>query len=211
MRLSLIGMSGSGKSTWSVKLAAAGFRRFCCDERIADMLSAELQKSGMPALSLGEWMGFPDEDDYEIRESRYLTCEMAVMGDILDQMETNRGKTDMVVDTTGSAIYTGKNILARLRRCTTVVYLSTPSERKTQMLDAYLANQRPVVWNGMFEKSPDESRDHAMARCYPGLLHARERLYRRIAHVTIDHDTRNRPDFGLKDLLAMAGSPERRP
>jgi dephospho-CoA kinase len=32
-RLSLIGMSGSGKSSWSMKLSEIEFKRFCCDQK----------------------------------------------------------------------------------------------------------------------------------------------------------------------------------
>jgi len=35
MKLSLIAMSGSGKSYWSAKLAKRGFRHFDCDQMIA--------------------------------------------------------------------------------------------------------------------------------------------------------------------------------
>ena len=83
MRLSLIGMSGSGKSHWSIRLAELGFRRFCCDEMIARRLSAELHKADGRAMDLGEWMGFPYEPNYKKREARYLVYEIEALHEIL--------------------------------------------------------------------------------------------------------------------------------
>ncbi len=83
MRLSLIGMSGSGKSHWSMRLAEIGFHRFCCDEMIARNLSAELTRADGTVMALGEWMGFPYEPHYKEREARYLTYEVRVLDEIL--------------------------------------------------------------------------------------------------------------------------------
>jgi hypothetical protein len=44
LRLALIGMSGSGKSYWSAKLAQQGFGHFCCDAMIAAKLAPDLIK-----------------------------------------------------------------------------------------------------------------------------------------------------------------------
>ena len=207
MNLSLIGMSGSGKSTWSVKLAGAGFRRYCDDDRIARKLASELERPGEHPMELGEWMGFPDEDHYAVRESRYLDCEIAVMAEILQILENSEAQMDIVIDTTGSAIYTGEAMLQRLRRCSTIVHLSTPPEVQEKMLKAYLANQRPLLWQGLFKKDPEETRNHAMARCYRLLLKTRERLYRKYADVTLDYFIRNRPGFGLNAFLNCVAGP----
>jgi dephospho-CoA kinase len=59
MRLSLIGMAGTGKSYWSEKLAECGFVRFCCDDRIAERLTFQLKKPLSSKADMGEWMGFP--------------------------------------------------------------------------------------------------------------------------------------------------------
>ena len=142
MHLSLIGMSGSGKSHWSEKLAELGFRRFCCDDLIADKLAAELGRSDGTAMNLGEWMGFPYETRYRERESKYLSCEIAVLGEILDYLSVINSEEKVVVDTTGSVIYAGENILKRLSSTTTVVHLPTPPEVKERMLQVYVNQAR---------------------------------------------------------------------
>lgn len=207
MRLSLIGMSGSGKSYWSMKLAEQGFRRFCCDDLITAELAPELRKPDGTVMSLGEWMGFPYESCYEEREDKYLACEIEVLRRILEYLEHPESipDEDLVIDTTGSVIYTGENIIAGLRRHTTVVQIATPPEVQEQMLKAYVVNQRPVLWRGFFSIQPDKTNEEALAYCYPGLLAARERLYERYSHVTIDYYQTNEPGFGVHDLLELIG------
>lgn len=205
MRLSLIGMSGSGKSYWASRLAERGFKRFCCDELIKLKLASELMGPDGTIMTLGEWMGFPYEPQYGVREAKYLACEIEVLREIFECLEgfdSSYGE-DLVVDTTGSVIYTGEDILAALRQNTTVVRMATPPEVQERMLRAYIANQRPVLWRGFFAKDPDKTNEEALARCYPKLLAARERLYERYSDVTIDYYRANESSFGASDLLRL--------
>ncbi len=203
MRISLIGMSGSGKSTWSLKLSELGFKRFCCDDLITKKLASQLMRPDETYMDLGEWMGFPYDSQYKERESTYLACEIQVVTEIIEYLESreNDPGENVAVDTTGSAIYTGEEILTRLRRSTTIVLLSTPPEVQDLMLKAYTANHRPVLWRDMFSEEPNETNEEALARCYPKLLVTRECLYERYADVTIDYYTRNQDGFGVSDFL----------
>ena len=201
MHLSLIGMSGSGKSHWSRRLAKLGFLRLCCDDLIADKLAAELTRSDGTVMDLGEWMGFPYEPQYRERESKYLACEIAVIRGVLDYLSGSNPEEKVVVDTTGSVIYTGEDILGKLRSTTTVVHLATPPEIKEKMLEAYVAEPRPVLWRDIFSKEQGESNEEALTRCYSLLLLSRESLYGQHAHVTIDYYVRRRKGFGAKDFL----------
>jgi shikimate kinase len=201
MNLSLIGMSGSGKSHWSIELAELGFLRFCCDELIADKLAPELIRSDGTALDLGEWMGFPYEPRFKERESRYLAYEIEVIREILSYLSVSNSEQKVVVDTTGSVIYTGKDMLERLKSSSTVVHLATPPEVKERMLRVYLDQPRPVLWRDVFSKKHGETNEEALARCYPRLLFSRQRLYEQYADVTIDYYVRNQKGFGAKDFL----------
>jgi shikimate kinase len=209
MRLSLIGMSGSGKSSWSIKLSELGFKRFCCDDMITEKLAGDLARPDGTLMQLGEWMGFPYEPDYERRESKYLACEINVLTSIIESIEKDEipAEQNIVIDTTGSAVYAGEALLKRLCRCTTVVHLETPSEAQEQMLRSYLKNKRPVLWRGLFEKKPEETNETALARCYALLLDSRERLYERVANVTIDYYTLNQDGFKVSDFLAKSTPP----
>jgi shikimate kinase len=208
VRLALIGMSGSGKSYWSAKLAERGFHHFCCDAMIAIGLAPELIGPDERRITMGEWMGFPYQPQYAVREARYLAHEVAVVREILDCIEREAGdcESDIVVDTTGSVIYTGDALLSRLRELTTVVHMATPPEVQERMLELYLANMRPVLWQRMFDQRPGEAAEAALARCYPRLLSTRERQYEQLADVAVGYAERNREGFGVGDLLEIIGA-----
>ena len=203
MRLSLIGMAGSGKSYWSTRLFEHGFRRFCCDDLIAAKLDPELTRPDGSTMELGQWMGFPYEPHYRERESKYLACEIEVLTEILDYLESRNSDPEekIVVDTTGSVIYTGKRILRKLCQYTTVIYLSIPPEVREQLLKAYISSPHPMLWRDVFSKEPDETEQEALARCYPRLVAARERSYEHYANMTIDYCIRSEEGFGVNDLL----------
>ena len=203
MRLSLIGMAGSGKSYWSRKLSGQGFTRFCCDDMIADKLALELKRPDGKTLKVTEWMGFPYEPYYAERESRYLTCEIEVMSAILGYLEhpNNIGEQNIVIDTTGSVIYTGHEILIDLKRLSTVVHFETPPEVQDQLLKEYILEPHPMLWQNTFTKKPHESKRQALIRCYPSLFSSRQQLYERYAEVTLDYFALRNKDFGIDDFL----------
>jgi shikimate kinase len=204
MRLSLIGMAGTGKSYWSGKLAESGFRRFCCDDMIAAKLASELRKTGGSKADMGKWMGFPYEPRYKERELQYLAYEEEVLMKILSSVEQvdYSSQEDIVIDTTGSVIYTGEAVLKKLPAVTTVVHLITPPDVRQTMLKDYLSNPGPVLWQGMYSQEPSETREEALARSYSRLLAARESLYQQYAHVSVDYHRRVDDSFGVDDFLA---------
>jgi len=211
MRISLVGMSGSGKSHWSSRLVAEGFCHFCCDDMIADRLSEELRGPDGTPMDVAEWMGFPYDERYAERELKYLECEIQVLRDIFQWMSRHGREPDekVVVDTTGSVIYAGEAILSALRKETTVVHLQTPPEVRRLMLDNYIRRPRPVLWRGMFQKEPGEGDESALARCYPQLLVHRERLYERFAHLTVSYSIHREGGQGVGDFLRMVCTVEK--
>jgi len=208
MRIALIGMSGSGKSHWSVKLSRSGFRRFCCDELITARLSSELRRKDGTLMELGAWMGFPFDPGYEAREATYLSCEVDVLAEILDRLETHsdaEARENTVIDTTGSVIYTGEVLLKRLKSLTTLVHFTSPLPARENMLESYMAKPRPVLWRGLFSRNAGESDRDALRRCYEILLNTRELLYHELADIDLDYAARRSPDFAVSDLLELAG------
>ena len=203
MRLSLIGMAGAGKSYWSMKLAAQGFRRFGCDELITEKLADELFGSDGRPIETGKWMGFPYERQYKKHESKYLTYEKQVLCEIIEYLQNpqNDRAEQIVVDTTGSVIYTGSEMMEKLRQNTIVVFLSTPPDVQKQLLNAYINNPHPMVWRDIFQQKANETGRKALARCYPGLFSERERLYIRYSDVTIDYYCHRKDGFRVNDFL----------
>ena len=123
MRLSLIGMSGAGKSYWSGRMEDLGYQRFGCDELIADRLGPALKRKGNATMDLAEWMGWTDSEGYSEAQALYLKLERDVIALICDELEkTVEKNTPVVVDTTGSLIYLEKKLLndwgggARIKR-----------------------------------------------------------------------------------------------
>lgn len=175
-------MSGAGKSYWTRKLAASGFRAISVDDRIEGKLAPELNAGGYRGIGgVAEWMGWPDQPAYREREQKYLTSEIESMREALDEIERSADE-GIVLDTTGSVIYTGDEICRRLQQLTTVVYLAaSPAEEET-LIARYLSDPKPVLWGGEFSQRPGESAKDAVARCYPQLIAYRKQLYERYAH-----------------------------
>ena len=73
--------------------------------------------------------GWPDSATYAQREADYLSAEIAALDEVLSELEQDPAR-ELVLDTTGSVIYTGNNILMRLRRQMTVVYLAASQQEQ---------------------------------------------------------------------------------
>ena len=89
MRITLIGMSGCGKTYWSKAFARQGFKLLCCDDLISEKLRSVLTRPDGSVLDLGHWMGFPYESRYENRERKYLELETAVLQEILTDLKNS--------------------------------------------------------------------------------------------------------------------------
>jgi shikimate kinase len=188
VRIALIGMSGSGKSYWSHRLAQSGFTCFGCDDGIGRELARRTDVTDLTIEAVGRWMGFPFEDGFRDREAQYLALERRVLDRFLSDLEQQPDDPALpsVIDTTGSVVYLGDDLLRRLRRATVVVHLASPPARRQDLLAAYQACPRPVVWQEHFQPAPGEDPAAALARCYMALVDDRDRRYRRHAHLTIE-------------------------
>jgi len=185
LRLSLIGMSGSGKSHWVKNLNALGCPTVCCDDQIESRLAPILKRGGYEGINgVAAWMGWPDSPTYAERESEYLREEIGTLDELLSALEKDPTR-EMVIDTTGSVICTGNHILHRLRKLTTVVYLAASDQEVQLLIDRYLRDPKPVLWQGVFQRRSGESPHDTVVRCYPLLIAARRRSYEALAHITL--------------------------
>lgn len=202
--IGLIGMSGAGKSAWASRLADAGFTWIHCDELIADRLRAEYELGAGSVYDLGDWMGLPYEPRYAAREALYLAHETAVLRELAATLAGQPPATQIVIDTTGSAIYADPAVLGRIRQIATLIYLAVAPDQHAQLVAAYQARPRPVIWGGHYQPQPGEPPEAALARCYPLLLAERERQYARLAHATLAASQHADPAFTTEDLLRYA-------
>jgi shikimate kinase len=185
LRLALIGMSGAGKTFWTKKLAAAGYPSVSCDDRIEQKLMPRLAAGGYAGINgVAAWMGWPDSATYTQRESEYLAEEIHTLDEILTELEKWPEKS-LVLDTTGSVIHTGNNLLMRLRRQMTIVHLAASVEEQQLLIERYLNDPKPVLWRGAFQPKTGEKPRETVARCYPTLIAARRQSYEALAHCTL--------------------------
>lgn len=185
LRLALIGMSGVGKTFWTKRLAQAGRPTICCDDRIEQRLRSRLESGGYAGIhGVASWMGWPDNSTYAEREAEYLVEEIATLDEVLTDLERNPS-SELILDTTGSVIYTGNNLLRRLRRQMSIVYLVASAEEQQLLMQRYLGDPKPVLWRGAFQAKKGETPRETVARCYPILIAARRQSYEALAHCTL--------------------------
>ena len=185
LRFALIGMSGAGKSHWTKNLAARGCSTVCCDDEIESRLAPVLQSRGYAGINgVAAWMGWPDSPTYPEREGQYLAEEIATLDQVLSDLEANP-RRELILDTTGSVIYTGNNILFRLRRQMIIVYIAASSGEQQLLIERYLQDPKPVLWRGAFRPRSGETPHDTVARCYPALITARRQSYEALAHLTL--------------------------
>jgi hypothetical protein len=186
LRLALVGMSGSGKSFWTKKLAAAGWGSVGCDDLIEQRLTPRLAAGGYSGINgVAAWMGWPNSATYAQREAEYLAEEIGVMDEFLNNLEKDSSGAPIVLDTTGSVIYAQNNILMRLRRQMTVVHLANSNDEQRMLVERYLNDPKPVLWRGTFHVKDQETPRETVARCYPLLITARRKSYETLAHCEV--------------------------
>jgi hypothetical protein len=185
LRLALVGMSGTGKTFWTKKLAEGGVPAISCDERIEQRLAPPLASGGYVGINgVAVWMGWPDSATYAERESEYLTEETHALDEILNELEKHPQQS-LALDTTGSVIYAGNNLLMRLRRQMKIVYLAASAQEQQLLIERYLIDPKPVLWRGAFQPKANETPRETVARCYPSLIAARRQSYEVLAHCTL--------------------------
>lgn len=202
LRLALVGMSGAGKSFWTTKLAAEGWTTISCDDRIEGKLASRLAAGEYSGINgVAAWMGWPDNPKYAEREAQYLEEEIHTLGEVLTGLE-HASKRPLVLDTTGSVIHAGNNLLLRLRRRMTIVYLAASAEEQQLLIERYLSDPKPVLWRGAFQPKRGETARETVARCYPTLISARRQSYEALAHCTLQVAELRDPAFDAAAFLS---------
>ena len=188
MRLSLIGMSGAGKSHWAIRMESQGYRRIICDDLIARQLGPLINPDDKSTLELASWMGRPYQSGYAVAQAKYLALETEVVTNICAEFE-EKIKTNerVIVDTTGSLIYLKAQLIRRLRDLTKMVYLKHAENNPHRHYQNLLKDPKPVIWGDHYFPMPGEDREASLARCYCELLTFRSREYSRISDCTLEY------------------------
>ena len=195
-------MSGTGKTFWSRRLADAGHRIVSCDDLIGRRLAVHLPNGDRARINdLAAWMGWPDSVTYAEREAQYLSEEIGALDEVLTGVEKAPEKS-LILDTTGSVIYTGNHLLRRMRRRMTVVYFAASRAEEQLLIERYLSDPKPVLWRGAFQARAGEAPRDTVARCYPALLAARRQSYEALAHVTLQVADLRKASYDTETFLA---------
>lgn len=201
LRIALIGMSGVGKTFWAKRLAETGRSTVSCDDRIEERLRPLLASGGYTGIhGVAAWMGWPSSATYPERESAYLSAEFGALDEILTGLERDASR-ELILDTTGSVIYAGNNVLMRLRRQMTVVHLSASETQQQLLIERYLADPKPVLWRGAFQPKAGETPRETVARCYPALIGARRQSYAALSHCTLQTEELREGALGAHEFL----------
>ncbi len=201
--LSLIGMSNVGKSQWAARLAQeAGYEVVDCDHLLTQRLFPD--PADCPDLrTLADWLGQPGEARYEANSRRLLAAEREVMRAVLADLPPAATARPRVIDTGGSVIHAGADVLADLRRLTRVVYLEASPAQVEMMYARYLAEPKPLIWGESWQPRPGETAALARARCYPLLLAERSARYGELAHLRLPATSLSHPE-ALRILLEQS-------
>ena len=203
MHLALIGMSGIGKSYWASKLAEIGFDYYGCDDLIAAKLWPDLSDSHDRLLAMANWMGFPHDSHYEPRAAQYLAYEVEVMQELIEKLRQAPPDQNIVIDTTGSVIYVGAELLTALKKQATLIYLDITPEVHQQMLQKFWQLPRPIIWQNHFHQAADETETQAIERCYPALLTYRQQLYKHYSDAIIPYEAHQQFDLTASEFLRL--------
>jgi shikimate kinase len=193
-------MSNIGKSHWAKRLAAeAGFEWVDCDLMVEQRLTAQLAEFNYKGIEgVAEWMGHPFDPQYPETSRIYIDCEKTVMQEVIDKLrKAPRDSKPLVVDTTGSVIYTGDEIAEQLGKLSRIVYLEASREHVAELFSRYMIYPKPLIWDNIHAPRPGESPQQAMMRAYPLLLDSRAKRYAGMAHVTIPFEQHRKTDAVL--------------
>ncbi|MBI2415170.1 MAG: hypothetical protein HYV33_00715 [Candidatus Kerfeldbacteria bacterium] len=186
--LSFIGMSNIGKTYWSKKLQDLGFRHINCDDLIEKKLTPvlkELEYSGIEDVS--RWMGQPYEEKFFANQHKYVSFEKEVMEEIFSEIK-NINNRNIIIDTTGSVVHTGKNITEKLKQYSMVIYIAGSEDMKEEMFKKYMEKPKPVVFGDVYNQEQSGTQLQALSRCYRKLLNLRSALYAQCADVVIPRE-----------------------
>ena len=202
MRLSLIGMSGAGKSYWAKRMQSQGYRSIICDNLIAEQLGPLISSSEKSTLGLAAWMGKPDQPGYKEAQAKYLELETKVVTQICDELEQSSESDDkVIIDTTGSLIYLEPQLIKRIKTLSFLVYLRLDENSSQSHYQIFVDDPKPVIWGKHYFPEPGENPEASLRRCYPELLSFRDQEYHRIADCTLEYSFHHAPETCPSEML----------
>jgi shikimate kinase len=205
MIITLVGMSNIGKSRLAERLVAdKGFERIGCDDLVETAIGDELKQLGYSGVNdVGRWMGQPYTPNYPRNSAKFIECEREVMLQVISRIETTKVEYPLVIDTTGSVIYVGDDVINNLKKLTKIVYLEASEAHREQLFKLYMEEPKPVIWGDSYSKLPSESEHESLVRCYPKLLGFRASKFEAVANLIIPYESHRINEMDLEALLSV--------
>jgi shikimate kinase len=210
-----IGMSGIGKSHWTKQLSQIGFSTIDCDAEVIKEVSKQAQMPFSTLSEAGTWLQLPHQEGYENREALFMKCEKQVIEQLLDtkfnnlvnnNLEKHIENSRYIVDMGGSVIYTGDEVLAKLKNNLLLIFFDASEEVYEQMLASYFANPCPVLWKGQFKQQEGQSIADTFSSCYANLINYRRKMYLELADIVIPYNVHRQANWKAEDFLAWIES-----
>jgi dephospho-CoA kinase len=167
--ITLIGMSGAGKTTLSNCLEENGWKIFSVDyyigKKLPSYLSREVTVDDLSSLS--EFLGHytvEDAGEFRRRHNIFREAEIEVMYDVLDK--ARKSPEPCVIDTSGSFCELEDLALYDcIGRSTQIVYLDVSEAKQTELFERALKNPKPLYYpSDFFEKALKDYNDSEQDR-----------------------------------------------
>jgi dephospho-CoA kinase len=155
--ITLIGMSGTGKTELAWKLEKWGWHHFNCDyligtkylkDEVADTVGDGVKKDNLAPLSryIGQvGKGGLKLEEFKRRQARYIEAERAALYDMRDAVKAQGAK--LVNDSTGSLCeIEDEALFARLAEDSLFVYIKAGPEQEEELLKRALADPKPLYF-----------------------------------------------------------------
>ncbi|MGH1404573.1 MAG: hypothetical protein ACRBDL_10040 [Alphaproteobacteria bacterium] len=205
--VTLIGMSGAGKTHISCQLQAWGWENYSCDyeigakflkDELTDVQSLSTEDIGALSTFLGK-LGSPEKDGFDMdlfktRQKAYYDAEVLALQAMQSVVEGTQGH--FVHDSTGSLCEIGDDeLLRQIGEKTLFVYLKTDEETEKEVLQRAQDYPKPLFFPPAFlqekvqtflneqnlDSVSDVMPDDFSRWVFPLLFEARKPKYQRLA------------------------------
>ncbi len=147
--ITLLGMSGAGKTHFSARLAGWGWEHYSCDLEIAKLLKIDVRVDDLSNLSafIGK-IGDPEKgglliDEFKRRQKLYYDAEVESLKSI--PQATNTGK--FVNDSTGSFCeITDSKLIASVAKQTKLVYIESDPQTHGDIIARAKSDPKPLYY-----------------------------------------------------------------
>jgi hypothetical protein len=153
--ITLMGMSGVGKTYFSQKLAEWGWGHYSCDVEIGrDLLGLDREMKAEDISALHEFLGLPGDEargglpmaEYKRRQRLYKNAEIVSLMTLGQRIRGHEG-AHFVNDSTGSLVeITNPDVIDYVGNLTKVVYIKGCGKQKAELIKRATEYPKPIYY-----------------------------------------------------------------